>query len=104
MKYFTEIKIKNINNYEEMFEYGEDEIIAHNLPKMGTVATWTAIFENGYEVDIKLNVSEDDIWSEGVLFDKNGSTLAISEPSYELGGKWSFDFEGDIFEIEVIGS
>ena len=105
MKYKSKIEVpeKDLKAYEEMLPYGEKELIEAGIPRLENVKTWTCRFENGNEADIKVNTSEDDVWTEGVLFDKDGNELCHTEVCDDIQGEWDFEFDGDTYEVEVIG-
>ena len=59
--------------------------------------TWTAKFQDGTEVDVKVCDAEEEgggAWSEAVLFDENGCELSCTEPDDTLAGDW-YLFDGD---------
>lgn len=94
----------NFDLYKKYFDYGKDEFARFDIPQNCNLTTWSVKFDNGFEIDIKINSSEDDIWSEGVLFDEEGRTLATSEVCYALDGRWSFEFEGNNYIVDVVKS
>lgn len=74
----------------------------HGYAKYALVHIWTASFTDGKEVDIKMNSSEDDFWTEGVLFDDDGSELCCSDVSDSLEGEWEFEYNGNKYVVNVI--
>ena len=65
----------------------------------------TAVFSNGYEMDIKLVVPSEpgqDCWTEAVLF-KNGKEIAHSDVDNCFFGDWNLeDREGNKYMVSVI--
>lgn len=98
-EYSTEIiltKSENelINGYltascEEEYQ-GDDSIISK-----------TAIFPNGFEMDIKCcGCDNEPSWTEAVLFE-NGSELCCSEPYDEFLGDWELEHKGVVYHVLV---
>ena len=75
--------------------FGEDAVI-----------TYTAKFEDGMEMDIKLcgvqyEEEESNLpWTEAVLF-RNGCELTHSEVSDEYFGLWELEYDGDVYSCLV---
>lgn len=64
--------------------------------------TFTAKFENGFEMDVKCCGSKDEhAWTEAVLFDQRGCQLAYTEPDEEFLGTWELEYEDMRFRVEV---
>lgn len=105
MKYEKNIEISKskLEEYEKMFGYGVEELVENKLPILSTIETFNVEFDNGFEVDIKINTSEDDVWSEGILFDENGGTCCMTDVCDSLGGDWSFTFGDDEYVVNIIG-
>ncbi len=103
MDYKTEIGIKSgqLEAYEKMLGYGEKELIDNGLPRCDNIKTWTGKFADGCEVDVKINSSEDDVWTEAVLFDEGGSELAHTEVCDTIRGDWHFSINGDEYTVVV---
>lgn len=77
--------------------FGEDE-----------THTETAVFENGYEMDIKVSGVQYDCpggsnsaWSEAVLF-KDGCEVACTDPGDDLLGEWELEHDGCVFVVNVV--
>lgn len=72
-------------------EFGEDSVI-----------TKTAIFNNGFEMDIKCCGCHDDVaWTEAVLL-RNGSEVCCTEPCDEFFGEWECTNDEDTYTVRVI--
>ena len=75
--------------------FGEDQTISV-----------TAIFGNGYEMDIKCcgvqyeEGGDNTAWTEAVLF-RNGSEVCCSEPSDEFLGEWILSSVEDEYVVNV---
>ena len=71
----------------------------------GTI-TYTAVFADGYEMDIKCcgveyREGESNLpWTEAVLF-RNGGEVCCTEPSEEFFGKWEMEADGKTFEVII---
>lgn len=86
----TEYIKKLLTVGDELF--GEDNTICY-----------TAEFDNGVEMDIKLcgvqyeSGSNNTCWTEAVLFSENGSELCCTEPSDGFFGEWQLEYDGDTY-------
>jgi hypothetical protein len=104
-------KIKEITHLNETLELPKSEIEkwnnyiskdfvdydAEGFPELSTVWSKTVKFSDGFEIDLKVctNSREDgDLWSEAVLFDKNGSEYSCTDCCYGIDG----DFELSWFD------
>jgi hypothetical protein len=82
------------NESYDRFGYNADETIVK-----------TAKFDNGYEMDIKLVVSDNDNynWTEAVLFDNNGNQISYTEPSDTFFGElYLEDDNGNTYTVMVL--
>lgn len=61
----------------------------------------TAKFEDGFEMDIKCCGSDEEAWTEAVLFD-NGIQCCFSDVSDEFLGEWELEFDGNVYLVHVI--
>lgn len=71
--------------------------------------TFTARFENGYEMDIKVcgvsQFNEDGNnmpWTEAVLFNEKGGECCFTEPGEDIWGTWNIEYNGEIYSAEMI--
>lgn len=100
MKYVTRIGVTQ-EFADEMKEILEIKEGRHPDYKDGAViATVTAVFENGYQADIKV-CNGDTPYVDNVLFDENGCELDCPDISESLLGEYEFEVDGDTFEVEV---
>ena len=54
---------------------------------------WTAIFGDGFEMDIKLCGADEEVaWTEAVLF-KDGSEIACTDCMDEILGEWELEHD-----------
>lgn len=98
MKYEKEIKItkKLANKINHLLtevneDFGEDLTI-----------TKTAVFDNGFEMDIKCCGCRNDVaWTEAVLF-RNGSEVACTEPCDEFIGVWECTNDKDSYIVNIV--
>ena len=74
---------------------GEEAYDKYGL-KFAEAETYTAQFDDGREVDVKLCISDEENtnWCEAVLFD-HGCEIACSEVEEEFFGEWSFEVDDD---------
>lgn len=81
----------------------EDFIENGGLSEEETI-TKTAKFSNGYEMDIKCcGADEEPAWTEAVLFDSEGSQIAVSDLSDDYIGIWELeDNEGNTYKANVV--
>lgn len=100
-----EIPSDEIMRWNELME--EDDV---NFESLGfrphdNVAKWTAKFDDGHFVDVKVNTGEREMYAEAVLSDANGSQVAFShEAEYELDGpEWILYAGEDEYHVQVIG-
>lgn len=73
------------------------------IDRSSTVALWTANFEDGYEMDLKVSSSSDwdePLWCETVLF-RHGCEAACSDVWDDLTGAWDFSVDGKLFVLNV---
>lgn len=98
MTYIKEIKITQkladeINHLltEIDEDFGEDLTI-----------TKTAVFDNGFEMDIKCCGCRDEVaWTEAVLF-HNGSEVCCTEPCDEFLGEWECTNDVNTYIVNVV--
>jgi len=90
-----------LENYEEMFSYDKEQMNTKGIHRLQNLKTFTLTFDKGFQMDIKINSSEDDIWSEAVLFDGEGHQLAFTEPSDTIKGEWEIEYNGDTYTGEI---
>ena len=88
---------------DDELKYIEDAIENGGMSEDDTI-TKTAKFSNGYEMDIKCCGADDEpAWTEAVLFDSEGSQIAVSEPSDDYFGIWELeDNDGNTYKANVV--
>lgn len=96
------IEKKALAEYGKLLALNDANPEDYGHSKLSNVDTWTAHFPYGYFADIKINASEDDFWTEGVLFDKDGGQLCCSDVCSSLEGEWRFEYEGNTFVVNVV--
>lgn len=63
---------------------------------------WSASFENGFEMDIKLcGANEETAWTEAVLF-KDGFEIGCTDCMDEILGMWEIDYNDVAYITNVI--
>ena len=66
--------------------------------------TFTAIFDNGFEADIKV-VNANPPYVDPVLFDDGGCEICVGEPgAWCVDGEYKFDYNGTEYIVNVCGS
>jgi len=98
-----EIPKSHLESYELMLDYGEKELIEYGIHRLDNIKTWSGTFDDGKQVDIKLNSSEDDVWTECVMFTEEGSECCVSSVWDEIRGEWNFLCDGEEYIVEVVG-
>lgn len=88
---------------DDELKYIEDAIENGGMGEDETI-TKTAKFGNGYEMDIKCCGADDEhAWTEAVLFNSEGSQIAVSEPSDDFFGIWELeDNDGNTYKANVV--
>ena len=67
-----------------------------------TTVSFTAVFPDRIEMDIKLCGSDASApWTEAVLF-QNGSEICCSEPAEDFFGEWELEYNGVIYGVTVV--
>lgn len=69
-----------------------------------TVFWRTVTFDDGFEMDLKVNTSrkdDGDVWCEAVLFAPEGFEVAHSDVDWELDGEWSLWHDTDEYVVQV---
>lgn len=74
----------------QKYGYKRDETIIH-----------TAKFSNEIEVDIKLVISDEYSYTEGILF-HNGSEVVSTEPNDTYDGEWNFIYNEIEYTVLVM--
>lgn len=95
---YTPEEKKEIREYEKIvLTDAEREFVKH--PSLGKydAFTKTAVFLDGYEMDIKLC----DGWTEAVLF-RNGCETCCTEPQDDFYGEWELEKDGRKFVVEIV--
>ena len=100
MKYNAEIHINksDIDEHESMMENNDCYADAGTAE---VIETFTTKFADGHQVDLKICNSEDGIWLDPVMFDKNGCEVCVIEPAYSLKGDFIFWIGEDEYVVTV---
>lgn len=91
-----------INKYNNLMSVETLDYDQNNIPRYETIASWTANFGNGYEVDLKVCSSDngDPLWCEAVLF-KDGCERSCTDVEEVLNGDWDLNADGISFNLHV---
>lgn len=100
--YKKDIKIaqSTIDIYNKMMTMKVD-LAEINLPKYEIINCWSAEFEDGNTMDIRVNTSEDDVWCEAVLFDKDGHELYVDDVKDALDGIYECEYNDTSYVLFV---
>jgi len=103
MEYTAVIEVEEakLKTFEDMLNWKKEDLIKNDMPTLDTIKTWTAHFADGCFADVKVNTSEDDVWTEAVLFEGCGYELAHTEVCDNIRGEWEFEVDGDTYKVEV---
>lgn len=96
------LKIPELEKYNQLMSLTEPDYDEHNLKQYSVIASWTADFGEGIQVDVKVCTSENrtPLWCEAVLFN-NGNEVACSEVMDELDRDWTFEYNGTVYVVTV---
>ena len=65
--------------------------------------TYTCKFPDGYFMDVKLVVCEEDSpYCEAVLFNPEGCQVAMTDVEEELLGEWSLEYNGTTYSVMLV--
>ena len=100
-----EIPSDEIMRWNELMEEDDVDFESLGFRPHDNVAKWTAKFDDGHFVDVKVNTGEREMYAEAVLFDACGSQVAFShEAEYELDGpEWILYAGEDEYHVQVMG-
>ena len=100
-----EIPSDEIMRWNELMEEEDVDFESLGFRPHDNVAKWTAKFDDGHFVDVKVNTGEREMYAEAVLFDACGSQVAFShEAEYELDGpEWILYAGEDEYHVQVMG-
>lgn len=110
MNYTKEIKInktdlEQITKWLELPTCNDDEtnpVDTNDCQGEGNTMSFTAVFENGYEMDIKCcGCTDCASWVEAVLF-HYGIELCCTECLEEILGEFSLDYEENTYTVIVV--
>lgn len=62
---------------------------------------YTVRFLNGKQMDVRI-VDGCPPWTEASLLAENGEDLHCTEPGEESFGQWILDYEGDVYQVQVL--
>ena len=80
---------EDVDKYHKMMRCKTLDYEEHDIPRYSTIKSWTIVFDNGYEIDLKVCSSDynDPLWCEAVLFNY-GNEHSYSDVSDTLDGLW----------------
>lgn len=96
------IPSEEVWKYNELMQADEVDYEENDIPRYGTVKSWTVDLGDGYEADIKVCSSNDGepLWCEGVLF-LNGCECCCTEVDNRLDGMYVLEHNGKTFIVTV---
>lgn len=104
--YIATIRVpqEKLDKYEELCNTANIDYSKYGIKKDSVVETFTAQFENGMEMDIKVcaGQSNEPLWTEAVLFNK-GYEVTHTDVCDELEGDWIIWDRAQEYIVTVIG-
>ena len=100
----TEIRIDRIvlDKINKLLGLSSVNVEDYGYNENSNIDVWTSRFPDGKEVDIKLNTSSDDFWTECVLFDNDGNELCHSDVNDSLEGNWETEYNRNKYVVNVV--
>ena len=93
---------KTVDEYNKYLDSGEEYPYGC---RYSTVESWTACFGNGIEADIKVCCADDySLFVDAVLFKDCGEAALAGDPEYQLDGEYEFEFDDEIYVVEVVAA
>lgn len=92
---------KELDFINELLSMTGDEIYEKYGLKRDETIINTAVFPDGMQADIKLVICDEEPYTEGVLFDKNGFQKAYTDPGDEYTGDWEFEYDDVNYVVTV---
>lgn len=95
---------KTIYISETCAETIEKYLRGEELQGMGESLSETATFPDGFDMDIRCCGTEDDSFTEAILYDSEGKEVALTEPCDTLTGCWELedDTTGTKYRVHVM--
>ena len=92
--YISEKRVQTIEKY----------LRGKELQGMGASLSETAVFPDGFCMDIRCCGTEDDSFTEAILYDREGKEVALTEPCDVFTGCWELEDEttGTTYRIHVM--
>lgn len=107
MMYSAKIKIpaKKIAKFNELLaKDGVDGLVeALGYPTDEMLECYTAHFSNGWDADIKMCAGDTNFFVDPVLFDADGNERAVLDCGDEYDGDYTFEVDGDTYNVIVEG-
>lgn len=98
------IERKKLDYWEKLLKKDDLDYDELGFAEYSTVMKWTVKFSDGCEIDIKVNSDRrdnHDLFSEAVLFDKDGNQLEFTDVQYDLRGIWNLEHGGKTYRVDV---
>ena len=95
---------KTIYISETCAETIEKYLRGEELQGMGESLSETATFPDGFDMDIRCCGTEDDSFTEAILYDSEGKEVALTEPCDTFTGCWELedDTTGTKYRVHVM--
>ncbi len=90
------IPAKEMIAYDTLMSQSAVDLDKECLPHMANIKTWSVEFDNGNVFDLRVNTSDDDVWSEGIFLESNGNTyseMCVDDVRDVLMGYYEFTDE-----------
>lgn len=103
-----ELPKAEITKWNDLLSKDSIDFNEHGFKDLETVFKRSAKFENGCEVDFKVNTTSSDrngrgqVYAEMVLFDEDGHEMVCSEPCYEMDGTCYLYYGSETYRVNMI--
>ena len=107
MKYTAKIRVPagKIAKFDELLAKDCEDGLVESLgyPTDCMIDVYTAHFSNGWDADIKMCSGDANFFVDPVLFDEDGRERAVLDCGDEYEGTYTFEVDGDTYEVVVEG-
>lgn len=67
----------------------------------GTYKTFSAEFDDGRSIDVKLCIGQNNAYIDAILFSDDGYEIIVLEPDWTLLGEYEFEYQGTTYILEL---
>ena len=93
-----------LDYWDGVLKDGKADFSKEKLAPFSCEFVKSARFGDGYSADIKVctdSFESGDVWSEMVLYDRNGVEVCLSEVRDSLSGTWALETDDSRYEVYV---